>query len=115
MEGGNLKKQNTLAERGTRPVVWTDCGAGSGKQTLMSLCESTGWNDKPEGHEGQDGCCTNFERKQHPTFRFEHTTVWRAMCESLLQMPKGRVPLRHVPPDLHLILEVNFLGGQHGS
>ena len=71
---------------------------GSGKQTLISLCESTGWNDKPEGHEGQDGRCTNFERKQHPTFRSEHTTVWRAMCESLLQMPKGRVPLRHVPP-----------------
>ena len=40
------------------------------------------------------------ERKKQATCRFEHTTVWTAMWERFVQIPKDRVTVRHVPAHL---------------
>ena len=40
------------------------------------------------------------ERKKQPTFRYEHTSVPRAMWERFVQSPKDHGTLRHVPAHL---------------
>ena len=117
VEGGEPEEaEHTGRARHTTCCVDRLQGLVLGSKHSFRFVKAQGGMTNPRGHEGQDGRCTNFEREQHPTFRSEHTTVWRAMCESLLHMPKGRVPLRYVPPNLHLTLEVNYTGsGQHGS
>ena len=40
------------------------------------------------------------ERRKQPTSRSEHTSVWRAIWERLVQIQRGRVTLRHVPAHL---------------
>ena len=40
------------------------------------------------------------EKKNQPTLRSEHKSVWRAMWETLVQIPQDGVTLRHAPAHL---------------
>ena len=42
------------------------------------------------------------EKKKQPTFYSGHTSVWKAIWERLLQVPRDHVTLRHVPAHLGL-------------